>query len=70
MNKKTFSVAMVLLFVTIVWLVINLVWYFGGHMCARELTLPIIFVVAAAAVVWREYHRKKRKHVEEVKKYL
>jgi len=70
MNKKTFSVAMALLFVTIVWLVINLVWYFGGTLCPQDLVLPVIFVIAASLVVWREYHRKKRKHVEEVKRYL
>ncbi len=72
MNKKTFSVAMLFLFVTIVWLVIELVWYFGSAYCssARELILPVLFVVAAVLMVWREYHRKKRKHVEDVKKYL
>lgn len=70
MNKKTFTVALVFLFFTVVWLTVNLVWYFGGHLCARELFFPALFVVAGALMTWREFHRKKRKHVEDVKRYL
>lgn len=70
MNRKTFTVALLFLFFTVVWLVVNLVWYFGGMQCVRELFLPTVFVVAGVVMVWREYHRKKRKHVEDVKRYL
>lgn len=48
----------------------NLVWYFGGHLCVRELFLPTMFVAAGVLMTWRESHRKKRKHVEDVKRYL
>jgi len=27
-------------------------------------------VIAALVMVWREFRRKKRKHVEDVKRYL
>lgn len=70
MNKKTFTVALLFLFFAIVWLVVNLVWYFSGVQCARELFLPMVFVVAGGFMTWREYHRKKRRHVEDVKRYL
>lgn len=70
MNKKTFTVALMFLFVTILWLTFELVWYCAGHIPLHELWFPILFVLAAVLMTWREYHRKKRKHVEDVKKYL
>ena len=70
MNKKTFTVAVVVVFVTEAWLTVNLVWSFGGHLCVRELFLPTMFVAAGVLMTWREFHRKKRKHVEDVKRYL
>jgi hypothetical protein len=71
MNKKTFSVAMIFLIVTVLYLGFELFSHFYfGHPNGRGLVLPILFVVAAAVMAWREFHRKKRKHVEDVKKYL
>lgn len=32
--------------------------------------MPVLFVIAALVMVWREFRRKKRKHVEDVKHYL
>ncbi len=70
MNKKTFTVAIVFLFVTVLWLAFELVWFFAGYIHAHKLILPVLFVVAAVVMCWREYHRKKRKHVEDVKHYI
>ncbi len=71
MNKKTFTVAVIFLIVTSLYLAFELVSRFRfGFTRDGGLILPVLFVVAAAIMVWREYHRKKRKHVEDVKKYL
>lgn len=70
MNKKTFTVAIVFLFVTVLWLAFELVWFFAGYIEGQELILPVLFVIAAVGMCWREFHRKKRKHVEDVKRYL
>ncbi len=70
MNKKTFTVAVIFLFVTVLWLAFEVVWYFAGYIVGKELILPVLFVIAAVLMCWREFHRKKRKHVEDVKRYI
>lgn len=70
MNKKTFLVALMFLLVTLLWLAFELYWFFTNHLPKKELALPVLFVIAALVMVWREFHRKKRKHVEDVKRYL
>ncbi len=70
MNKKTFAVALLFWIVTLLWLAFELYWFFTNHLPKKELALPVLFVIASSVMVWREYHRKKRKHVEDVKRYL
>ena len=35
-----------------------------------NLIIPVLFVVAGVAMFYNEFHKKPRKHVEDVKKYL
>lgn len=70
MNKKTFTVAVIFMIVTVAWLGVELFFYFSGYIRPQELVLPVLFVIAAVIMCWRESIRKKRKHVEDVKKYL
>jgi hypothetical protein len=54
---------------TIMWLTINVVWCLhDGHYA--NLIIPVLFVVAGVAMFYNEFHKKPRKHVEDVKKYL
>lgn len=68
-NKKTATVALVFMLATIMWLVINIVWVLHDG-CVRELILPVFFMLAGIWMFHREFHKKKRKHVEDVKKYI
>ncbi|MEE1098637.1 MAG: hypothetical protein UHY58_01810 [Alistipes sp.] len=70
MNKKTFTVAVIFMIVTVAWLAFELYFYFAGYIKRQELVLPVVFVIAAVIMCWREFIRKKRKHVEDVKRYL
>ncbi|HJA99307.1 MAG TPA: hypothetical protein H9779_06915 [Candidatus Alistipes avicola] len=68
-NKKTATVALVFMLATIMWLVINIVWVLHDG-CVRNLVLPVLFMLAGVWMFYREFHKKKRKHVEDVKKYI
>lgn len=70
MNKKTFALALIFFVVTVLYLGFELYWFFTSHLPKKELALPVLFVIAASVMVWREFRRKKRKHVEDVKRYL
>lgn len=69
MNKKTFFVAFLFLCVTVAWLTINIVWWTADH-DEGKLVMPALFVVAAIFMVYRQATAKKRRHVEDVKKYI
>ena len=58
MNKKTFTVAVIFLIVTLVWLGVNIFW-----------ALAVLFVLAGVGMVYNECHKRKRKHLDEVNKY-
>lgn len=63
-NKKTATVALIFMLATI-----NVVWCLhDGHYA--NLIIPVLFVVAGVAMFYNEFHKKPRKHVEDVKKYL
>ncbi len=70
MNKKTFTVSLVFLFVTVAWLTVNIIWFIHGSTQWFRLLLPVLFVACASLMTWREFKRKKRKHVEDVKHYI
>ncbi len=68
-NKKTATVALIFMLATIMWLTINVVWCLhDGHYA--NLIIPVLFVAAGVAMFYNEFHKKPRKHVEDVKKYL
>ena len=68
-NKKTATVALIFMLATIMWLTINVVWCLHDRHYAN-LIIPVLFVVAGVAMFYNEFHKKPRKHVEDVKKYL
>ena len=64
-NKKTATVALIFMLATIMWLTINVVWCLhDGHYA--NLIIPVLFVVAGVAMFYNEFHKKPRKHVEDV----
>ena len=68
-NKKTAAVALVFLLATIFWFTINVVWCLHDGRYSK-LVVPAVFVIAGIVMFRNEYHKKKRKHVEEVKRYI
>ncbi len=69
MNKKTFTVALIFLCLTLVWLVVNFIWYLHDGKWS-EIVVPVLLVAAGFYMVYSEFHKRKRRHIEEVKKYL
>ena len=71
MNKKTFTLALAFLVLTLVWLGTNIYWKFTHANCvhAFDFIVGILFVAPAAGMVYNEFHKKKRKHLDEVDKY-
>lgn len=71
MNRKTFTLAVIFLVVTILWLGILLYWMLThrGSVHIFDLFVSVIFVLAGLGMVYNEAKKKKRRHLEEVKKY-
>ncbi len=69
MNKKAFVVALIFLFVTLVWLGINIYWTIFSQNCIADLLFAILFVLAGLGMVWNESHKKKRRHLDEINKH-
>ena len=71
MNKKTFTLAIAFLVLTLVWLGTNIYWRVTHSNCVNtfDFIVGILFVAAAAGMVFNEYLKKKRKHLDEVDKY-
>lgn len=69
MNKKTFTVAMIFLIVTLVWLGVNIYWTFSHRNTAFDLVVAVLFVLAGVGMVYNEFHKRKRRHLHEVNKY-
>ena len=69
LTRRRSTVALIFMLATIMWLTINVVWCLhDGHYA--NLIIPVLFVVAGVAMFYNEFHKKPRKHVEDVKKYL
>ena len=68
MNKKTFTLAVIFLICALGWLGANVYWRVTRSNCvnAFDLVVGVLFVVFAAAMVWNEYHKKRRRHLDEV----
>lgn len=69
MNKKTFTVAVIFLIVTHVWLGVNIFWALSNSNCIFDLVVAVLFVLAGVGMVYNECHKRKRKHLDEVNKY-
>ena len=68
MNKKTFTLALLFLCLTLVWFGVNVYWDITRHLDLYNTVLSLLFVVFGAAMTWNEAKKKKRRHVEEVDK--
>lgn len=71
MNKKTFTLAVIFLCVTLVWLGVTIYWAFRNRdcVCVFDVVIAVLFVLAAAGMVYNERNKKKRRHLEEINKY-
>lgn len=71
MNKKTFTLAVIFLVLTILWLGANVYWRITRSNCvnAFDFVVGVLFVLAAAGMVWNEFHKKKRRHLHEVNRH-
>lgn len=71
MNKKTFTLAVIFLCVTLVWLGVNIYWVLTRNCCvhAFDVAIAVLFVLAGAGMVYNEFKKKKRRHLHEVNKY-
>ena len=69
MNKKTFTVATIFLCVTLVWLGVNIYWTLSKQNTLFDLVIAVLFVLAGVGMVYNEFHKKRRKHLDEVNRY-
>lgn len=71
MNKKTFTLAVIFLVLTLIWLGTNIYWRVTLSNCvnAFDLVVGVLFVAAGIGMVYNEFHKKKCKHLDEVNKY-
>lgn len=69
MNKKTFTLAALFLCATFVWLCLNIYWAVMSRNTAFDLVIAVLFVLAGVGMVLNEFHKRKRKHLDEVNKY-
>ena len=66
MNKKTFTLALLFLCLTLVWFGINVYWDITRHLDVYNTLLSLLFVIFGAAMTWNEAKKKKLRHIEEV----
>ncbi|WP_418982790.1 hypothetical protein [Alistipes sp.] len=69
MNKKTFTLALLFLIVTLGWLGVNIYWDCTGNAHIFDTFLAVLFVLFAAAMVHNEFHKKRCRHLDEVNKH-
>lgn len=71
MNKKTFTLALSFLCLTLAWLGVTLYWFFTRRACIGwfDLLIAMLFVAAAAGMTVHEFRKKKRIHLDEVNKH-
>ena len=70
MNKKTFTVAVIFLIVTLVWLGVNIFWALSNKNCIFDLIVAVLFALAGAGMVYNECHKRKCRHLDEVNRHL
>ena len=54
MNKKTFTLALVFLLVTIAWLGVNIYWALNRQNNAFDMVVALLFVAAGIGMVYNE----------------
>lgn len=69
MNKKTFTVALLFLIATLVWLGVNIYWTFSGRGRVFDLVVAVLFVLAGLGMVYNESNKRKCRHIDEVNKH-
>ncbi|WP_418992104.1 hypothetical protein [Alistipes sp.] len=71
MNKKTFTLALLFLLLALAWFGVSIYWAVTRANCVGtfDLVVGAIFVAAGAAMVYNEFCKKKRKHLDEVNRY-
>ena len=69
MNKKTFTVAVIFLIVTLVWLGVNIFWALSNSNCIFDLVVAVLFVLAGDGMVYNECHKRKCRHRDEVNRH-
>ena len=65
MNKKTFTVAVIFLIVTLVWLGVNIFWALSNKNCIFDLIVAVLFALAGAGTVYSECQKRKCRHLDE-----
>ena len=67
MNKKTFTLAVIFLCVSVALLVAEIFWFYR-NCTVYDWIISVFLVVAGAWMVWNELHKKKRRHLADVNK--
>lgn len=67
-NKKTFTLSVLFLVLALVWLGTNVYWYVTHSNCVSviDFLIGILFVAAGIGMVYNEFHKKRRRHLDEV----
>ncbi len=69
MNKKTFTLAVIFLVVTLVWFGVNIYWAMTRQNNVFDMVVALLFVAAGIGMVYNEFNKKKCKHLDEVNKH-
>lgn len=71
LNKKTFTLAVLFLVLALVWLGTNIYWRVTHSNCvyAIDFIIGFLFVLAGAGMVYNEFNKKKRQHIDDVNKH-
>lgn len=71
MNKKAFTVAVIFLCATLGWFGVTIYWLLTVPSCVNtiDLVVAVLFVLAGIGMVYNEFNKKKRRHLDEVDKY-
>lgn len=71
MNRKTFTVAVLFLILTLLWLGLNIYWAVMHRYCVTgfDLVIAVLFVLAGVGMVCNEFKKKRCRHLYEVNKH-
>lgn len=71
MNKKTFALAVLFFCATLAWFLLILYWRFvaGHYVNTFDLVVSVLCVIAGSGMVYHEFRKKKRRHLDEVNKH-